>query len=258
MKKATFLHVPKTAGTTIHKLIEDNLGPVLFYPPFTTPELVRRFGADHRVFMKRLEAAPAGKRATLLAQLQAQPAIGGHTTSVILDYLDDDRFVFTSLRNAGDRLVSWYFHYVHPDNPETMKRPYREETKDMNFDDFVRFEPIFFQNDNLMVRFFSNAPMTERVTEAHLEMAKQTLAGLDLIIFQNEFSAGVQALGEKLGWALPDKIDALKQGRSRTRLAKEFSYTRKIMQPFIQFDRELVAFAKTLPHAITESRSHVS
>ena len=250
MTQVAFLHVPKTAGTSLCKLIEDNLGPIAFYPPRSSPEVQERFGKVHTDFIAKIAAANGPERDALLADFRAHPAVAGHTTSAILPYLDDKRFVFTSLREPGDRLVSWYFHYVHPDDPEKMFRPFREQTKDMSFDDFIRFKPMLNENDNVIVRYFSSAGGREPVQESHLEEAKQTLSSLDLILFQKAQSEGQRALSEHLGWTVPEESEKLKWSRNRRRLAKEFEYTRSVMDKYIRFDRELVAFARELPQAV--------
>lgn len=250
MRKVAFLHVPKTAGTTLYKVIEANMGPIALYPPRSSPEVHERFGNDFVDFLAKVEVASGPERDTLLADFRAHPAVGGHITSAILPYLDDEHFVFTSLREPGDRLVSWYFHYVHPDNPEKMFRPFREQTKGMNFDDFVRFKPMLSENDNVMVRYFSRVGETEPVQARHLEEAKQTLSSLDLILFQKAQTQGQHALSKQLGWSVPDVAEKLKWSRNRRRLAKEFEYTRSIMDKYIRFDLDLVAFARELPQAV--------
>lgn len=190
MTQVVFLHVPKTAGTTLHKVIEGNMGPIALYSPRSSADVLERFGEDFAGFMEEVDAASGSEREALLTDFRAHPAVGEHTTSAILPYLSEDRFVFTSLREAGDRLVSWYFHHVHPDNPEKMYRVFREETKGLSFDDFLRFEPMLDKNDNAMVRYFANVGKQERVDCTHLEEAKETLASLDLILFQKAQTEG--------------------------------------------------------------------
>ena len=250
MRKVAFLHVPKTAGTTLYKVIEANMGPIALYPPRSSPEVHARFGNDFADFLAKVDAANGPELDALLADFRAHPAVGGHISSAIFPYLDDEHFIFTSLREPGDRLVSWYFHYVHPDNPETNYREFREQTKGMSFDDFVRFEPMLSENDNVMVRYFAKVGKTEPVQAHHLEEAKQTLSSLDLILFQKAQTQGQHALAEKLGWTVPDVAEKLKWSRNRRRLAPEFVYTRSIMDKYIRFDLDLVAFARELPQAV--------
>ena len=255
MTQVAFLHVPKTAGTTLHKLIEENLGPIAFYPPRSSPEVQERFGTVFSDFIARAEAADPEARAALLEAFHKHPAVGGHTTSAILPYLSPDRFVFTSLREPGDRLVSWYFHYVHPDDPEKMHRPFREQTKDMSFDQFVRFKPMMSENDNVMVRYFANVDGKTPVSAEHLEQAKTTLASLDMILFQKAQTEGQKALGETLGWDIPEEAEKLKRSRNRVRLGKGFGYTKSIMNRYIKFDRQLLEFARQLPQAVNADQT---
>lgn len=250
MTQVVFLHVPKTAGTTLHKVMEENIGPIALYSPRSTPEVVARFGEDFDAFMEKVNMATGPARAALLADLRAHPAVGGHTTSAILPYLNPDRFVFTSLREAGDRLVSWYFHHCHPDDPEKMYRIFREETKGLGFDDFLRFAPMLDKNDNAMVRYFAQVGLQERVAARHLEEAKATLAGLDLILFQKAQTEGQKALAERLGWTVPPESEKLKWGRNRKRMARDFVYDNALIQQYIRFDHALVQYARTLPHAV--------
>lgn len=223
----------------------DNLGPIIFYSPLCSDELMARFKTSLDAFVQSIETFDERRRTQLLSELDRHTAIGGHTPARLLKHLHNDRFVFTSFRDPVDRFVSWYFHYVHPDSPNDV-RPFRNETSGMTIEEFVRFEPLKHQNDNVFVRFFADVGNDEGVTRSHVEEAKKTLAKLDYILFQDRLDEDLEQLAAHLGWASSNTKKPLKVGRSRRRERGRFEFDPSEIEPALQYDRVLFEYAQQL------------
>ena len=90
IKKIVFLHIPKTAGQTVHSELLR-----IFGPEHTSPVRVHtQAGADGQF--------PEGYR-----------FYSGHLDWETFDTADSDSFVFTVLRDPKDRIASFYFYLLH-------------------------------------------------------------------------------------------------------------------------------------------------
>ncbi len=90
MKKIVFLHIPKTAGQTVHSELSRIIGKGL-----TSPVRVHTQASQDRQF-------PGGYR-----------LYSGHLDWSHLDQIKGDRFVFTVLRDPFERIASFYFYLHH-------------------------------------------------------------------------------------------------------------------------------------------------
>ena len=90
MKRIIFLHIPKTAGQTVHS------------------ELARVFGPEHTSPVRvHTQASTEGQFP------QGYKLYSGHLDWETLDTSDDDSFIFTVLRDPKDRIASFYFYLLH-------------------------------------------------------------------------------------------------------------------------------------------------
>lgn len=108
--KVVFLHIPKTAGQSVHEA------------------LVGAFGAD--------AICPARVNEQLyaydIAQLHGWRVFSGHLDWSRLDCLRGPRFVFTVLREPRDRILSFYFYLREQASkltPEELEKPERQGMK---------------------------------------------------------------------------------------------------------------------------------
>lgn len=90
MKKIVFLHIPKTAGQTVHS------------------ELSRIVGADTTSPVRVHTQAPSDGQFPAGYRLYS-----GHLDWDRLDDIGDNRFVFTILRDPFERIASFYFYLHH-------------------------------------------------------------------------------------------------------------------------------------------------
>lgn len=104
MKPIVFLHIPKTAGQTIHNA------------------LVRLAGDEAKVSPVRVHSQrPSGPQMP-----PGYSVYSGHLDWTELDSLPRDRFVFTVLRDPRERIASFYFYLLHQAqdlSPEELARP---------------------------------------------------------------------------------------------------------------------------------------
>lgn len=88
MTPIAFLHMPKTAGTSIRVALQEHFGPESCYTLGLTEDW-KQFRAN-------------------AASLKEVPFISGHFNMADLDLIPGERRTFTVLRNPVDRIVSWH------------------------------------------------------------------------------------------------------------------------------------------------------
>lgn len=170
-----FLHIPKTAGQTIHN------------------ELVKLVGGEQNVSPIRVHT-----QAVPQMQMPAGYALySGHIDWTALDSLPQDRFVFTVLRDPRERIASFYFYLKKEaqhlsaadlDRPENIGK--RKALKESADDYFFGGDPMW-QNfildhyENFYCSYFASRKMRGRRGLSDLspaevqDRAAAALAGLD-------------------------------------------------------------------------------
>jgi len=108
--KIIFLHIPKTAGQSIHKA------------------LVSVFG-DHVICPARVNDQLCGLS---ISELNRYQVFSGHLDWSLLDCIKGPKYVFTVLRQPMDRILSFYFFLRHEGQnltPEERNKPERQGLK---------------------------------------------------------------------------------------------------------------------------------
>jgi hypothetical protein len=82
-----FLHIPKTAGQSVHQFLKKIVGPGAVAPARVNDQL---YGLS-------------------MSELRRHRLISGHLDWALLDCVREPKFVFTILRNPVDRILSFYF-----------------------------------------------------------------------------------------------------------------------------------------------------
>lgn len=176
-----FLHIPKTAGQTIHNQLVKLVGG----PQFVSPIRVHTQASESQ------QLAPGYR------------LYSGHIDWTSIDTLPKDRFVFTVLRDPKERIASFYF-YLRKEaqrlDPEELKRPENlgkkkilEESAD---DYFFGGNPawrdfILDHYDNFYCHYFASRRMRGRRTLVEmdyaeiLKRAKLSLKSLDGVYSTN-------------------------------------------------------------------------
>ena len=184
-----FAHVQKTAGTTLYRRLKRLLGSEAIYPNDTDGDTVTAvLVPDHLLERWRVRG-------------DAIRVVTGHFPLCTKELLDGDFATFTVLREPVARTLSYLRHHRKL-TPED-----RERSFEAIYDDPLRFHGLIH---NHMVKMFSltRDEMTDGVltrvdfSADRLEMAKERLAGVDVVGLQEHFDDFYDALSRRFGWHL--------------------------------------------------------
>ena len=189
--RIAFLHIPKTAGTSLNKIIELNCPTQYrykFYPP-------------HSV------TAPPPIKST-------RGVLSGHFYYGYADQFFDLCDHVTFLRDPVERVIShlhWTKRY-HLDPKQITQTEYTEWFK-TNPDpfEFIEYSKQWYF-DNAMVRMLAGVSPTlpfESVTREHYLLAKRNLEKFNFVGFQNSFAQDLKQLCKQYDWVFfPIRLNA--------------------------------------------------
>jgi hypothetical protein len=191
-QKFFFVHLHKTAGTSLWRRLSRQFSPAEMFPWMTDGEPFRRtISVDDLV--DRWPARRADVR-----------VLGGHFPLCTRELLGEPFVTFTVLRHPVERIVSAL-------TEQRLKLP---EFSDMSYEAVYR-EPVrHLMLRNHMVKMFALTPTTmidgalTRVdfTQLHLETALGALATVDHVGFQDDFEAFCDSLAQRYRWDLGDPV----------------------------------------------------
>lgn len=215
-----FLHIPKSAGITLHDILHREY-----------PEL------KHKVIYAVKEGEQFQKSWSVLRN--RYKVIRGHFLFGMHDYVKGDAKYITMLRNPVDRTISGYnFIKVKTDHPfyNAMK------TNNYSLREFL--EGKFVANfDNIAVRFLSgnhHLPFGE-INQSHFENAKKNLMDSKMVFGITErFDESVLLFKRVLNWKSPWYK---KQNESVKHSSVIDERTMQIIQETNRFDLQLYEFA---------------
>lgn len=229
-----FLHIPKTAGQTIHHELSRIAGPDTVSP-------VR----VHTQVKTDTEQLPAG-----------YSVYSGHLDWTALGTLPADRFTFSVVRDPRERIASFYFYLLkeaRAQTPAELEKPHRAGMKrisSVSADDYFFGGPrpwqVFVHDhyDNFYTRYFATRTMRgwkqirDRTPEDLLDAAQAHIArdldrvyatrdlgaleadiaaryGISIAVAESYVNTGDQPRGEAR-W--PKLLERLESDASRTRL----------------------------------------
>lgn len=188
-QRSFFVHLQKTAGTTLFRRIRRHLGDAAVYPDASDgrpPETVLL--VDH--LLERWRARRSEIR-----------VVTGHFPLCTTELLGVPFATFTVLRDPVERTFSFLRHH-RARTPADRHTPLEQI-----YADDIRFHGLVH---NHMVKMFSlRAPemvagcMTRvDFTRGHLERAKEQLARVDVVGLQEDFESFCDELSAKFGWDL--------------------------------------------------------
>lgn len=174
-----FLHIPKTAGTTLNRIIEWQYSP---FAIFTMDPYRIRATAE------RLKRLPEGRRRRLRV-------VRGHLFYGIHECLPQGATYITMLRDPVARVLSaYYFVLRRPLNP--LHRKLKRER--LGVEDCLR---LFPDRHNLQCRFIAGVGYTAIDDERLLDIAKENLTkSFSVVGICERFEESLILISKTFGW----------------------------------------------------------
>lgn len=178
------IHIPKTAGSTLEGIYRSVYGDSYYRIPNIGG------GIDYAA------------RSRQVLDWDKLNCVNGHMSYGLHAVIPDNREpkYVTFLRDPGERLLSLFYH---------MKRRGRPE-QDITFFDWIKSKRLA-AHDNGMVRFLSgrydvgySMGFQQEVRQADYEQAVDNLSKFAFVGFTETFDKDIFALGDKLGWKVPE------------------------------------------------------
>ena len=189
--KYFFVHLQKTAGTTLYLMMRRHLGHPAVYPDTSDGQ-----GVDRVLGLTNL-------RDTLAKRGDEIQVITGHYPLATAELLEGTFRTFTVLREPVARTRSFIRH-------QRVLDPTRVDLSDLE----IYTDPFLFNGlvHNHMVKMLALKPdelddygalANIEMTTAHLELAKQRLENdIEVLGIQEDFEPFIRALESRFGWDL--------------------------------------------------------
>ena len=215
-----FIHIPKTAGTTLHKIL---------------------FHQYKRIFVRHdTDGTPDERLASVIRQNKTQVIIG-HFSADMHTLIPSIRYI-TCLREPVARIKS---HYHHALNDPAHYLHHAIKSEKMDLATYVS-SGLSGELNNGMTRMiagvhdFHNSVIDESV----LDQAKNHIETLfDGVILSEHFDPGILMLAQTLHWKTPYYLRR-KVGRYRHTDSSDNNLTCELIRENNRFDCELYAWAK--------------
>lgn len=229
-KALIFLHIPKTAGGTLHRIIRRQFPNNATYDTFVVDSAGARIRADA---FKQLPEEARGR----IRYLRSHYPFGLH------EYIPQQSTYVTLLRHPVDRMISLYYYTLQsPGHPLYEKLI----SGNMSLDDYVRSE-LATRQANLQTRFVSGHwSLTDSGTSPSdiLETAKRNIQEhFDIVGLSEMFDESLALLRRAFGWrnALYTKRNVSKGRPRKEDIAKD---TFRLIERHNEQDLELYNYAK--------------
>jgi hypothetical protein len=244
-RKLIFLHIPKTGGSTLRKIIDRQ------YP---TNETLRCYyqkqGISLQSALEEMNGVPQ-ERATQVN------VILGHVGYGIHEHLPWTCSYFTILRDPVERFLSGYYHILRDSDHK-----FHAEVQGMTIKEFISKEELKVEAarvnavnalDNLQTRLLSgeavdrelsdNVPPYEPCTSAMLEQAKKNLEKCVAVGLSERFDDSLMLFRQRLGWSNAYYVRS-NVGWNRKPNERPSAETIRCLEEYNQMDLELYSYAK--------------
>ena len=177
-----FLHLPKTAGTTLNRIIDWQYNPLSIFT--IDPYRIRATAERFKTF-------PEQRRRRLRV-------VRGHLLYGIHEFLPQGATYITMLREPVARLLSsYYFILRRPLHPLHRKM----KTGRLGVEDLIRLTP---QRQNLQCRFIAGIGTAGVCDERVLDLAKENLAhSFRVVGLCERFQESLLLMMTSFGWKVP-------------------------------------------------------
>lgn len=216
-----FLHIPKTAGTTLNRIIDWQYSPLAIFT--IDPYRIR-------ATPQRLKQLPEKRR-------RALRVVRGHMLYGIHNFLPQGATYITMLRDPVARALSaYYFVLRRPLNP--LHRKLKRER--LSIEDCLR---LFPDRQNLQCRFIAGVEDTAIEDERLLEMAREHLRkSFTVVGISERFEESLMLMATTFGWEI-SSYDNCKVSKTRPQIDPG---TMEMIRDHNRLDLELYEFGKAL------------
>jgi len=176
-----FLHIPKTAGTTLNRIIERQYSPFAIFT--MDPHRIRATA-------ERFKRLPEARRRRL-------QVVRGHLFYGIHEFLPQGATYITMLREPVARLLSsYYFVLRRPLNP--LHRKLKREG--LGVEDCIR---LFPHRNNTQCRFIAGVKDTAIADDRLLDLAKENLTkSFSVVGISERFDESLILISKTFGWTI--------------------------------------------------------
>ncbi len=212
-RKIIFLHLPKTAGTSLVNILHQE---------YRLENSALLAGDDQEAITKAIK--------------EEKLFIHGHFSYNLIEKLNDpDYFKATLLRDASDRVISRYVHLAYSKEPRLREEFYRYKS----FEDYL--ESSFA--DNWQCRMLSGIWHEERVDETVFRKALANLSKFDWIATAEDMPEAALDLSLKLGFEsyYQPRLNRRKSEDLWQQVDRDY---RLAIESLNAFDQKLVDFAR--------------
>ncbi len=228
-KPIIFLHIPKTAGTTLHDIIERHYEPAA----------VCTFGSD-------AHTAVADFKKLNLKEREQVRLLRGHMAFGLHEYLPATDDYFTILRNPVDRVISYYNFILRTPDHYLYQII---QSSNMSLSDLLRSKLPLMMNDaqvRLLSGVWGDVPFGE-VSDEMRQTAESNLREYFVVVgITEEFDKTLCLLREELNWGSNiqyERQNVSHRGLTQQQLPAE---TIDLIRHANQMDIALYTFAKGL------------
>jgi hypothetical protein len=227
-KTVIFLHIPKTGGTTFHKILERN---------YARNQTLTFDGSRHCAEIESFAKLPQGQRGRYRL-------IKGHLHFGFHQFVEGESSYVTFLREPVARALSFY-SYARSHSDHYLHRIINEER--LGFQDLLErgATPELSNHQTRMIAGGLSNPNSP-LDCSGLERAKENLrANFCFVGLTEEFDASLVLLRRMFGWGFPFYLKK-NVSREKTRVESLHSQVRALLHDANSLDLELYEFAKTL------------
>jgi len=225
-----FVHIPKTAGTTLKQMMQYNLSPRRCFEFYHLPNRARKK-------IEQFQRLPASRK-------QEIEFISGHIGFGLHESIDRPCTHITVLRQPVKRAISYYTYLLGKDHPATRDRSLRSfvETHKASQNGMVKYiSGLRFHNQRYDLE---NCEIAESCSVETLERAKQNLQDhFQVFGLMERFNESLVLFGEELNWKIPSfafKRNVLKNHSQR---AVPDAETLRAIEQANQYDLQFYEFA---------------